>query len=233
MTLTLWLVRHGETGANAERTFQGHLDVPLNERGEEQARAVGRYLERQSFDAIFASDLSRAARTAELIAGSRQEIILDPRLREMHYGLLQGVRYDEAVQVLTPHGLADAWMRGEMHRPGVRIPGGETSRRFRGRSSSFVRDLDAAYLGPEDDGEHHVLIVAHGGKLAVLMTVLLGLPMRSRMAFRFANCAVTKVTRERDRSSLDLHNLIVWDETIPLGQSDRLPDPGESGLPHR
>ncbi|WP_284246686.1 histidine phosphatase family protein, partial [Methylobacterium haplocladii] len=41
---SLILVRHGESTANAAGAFTGRLDVPLTERGREQARAVGRRL---------------------------------------------------------------------------------------------------------------------------------------------------------------------------------------------
>ena len=102
MTLTLWLVRHGETTSNADGMFQGHLDVGLNQRGEQQARAVGAYFRDRQFDAVFASDLERAARTAQLIVGKGVEVTLDARLREMHYGVLQGVRYIDAAATLEP-----------------------------------------------------------------------------------------------------------------------------------
>src|SRR5688500_18097066 len=125
MALTIWLVRHGETEANASGVFQGHLDVQLNQRGEEQAAAVGRHLAGIAFDAVYASDLQRAARTADLIVGGRNEIVLDPDLREMHYGVLQGRHYHEAAEALEAHGLSELWSSGEMHRRGLAVPGGE------------------------------------------------------------------------------------------------------------
>lgn len=209
--MRLWLVRHGETGSNAEGVFQGHLDVELNERGEAQAAAVGECLSSTRFDAVYASDLRRAARTAEIITAGRCPIILDSDLREMHYGVLQGVRYRDAARVLEPHGLAEAWAAGDIHRGRKVVPEGESLRAFRSRSSRFVRRLDSAF---SEHADSNVLIVAHGGKLAVLLTVLLGLPGRARFSFRFANCAITRLTRTDGHTTLDLHNLVVWDEAL-------------------
>jgi broad specificity phosphatase PhoE len=214
MALIIWLVRHGETHSNRDGVFQGHLDIELNERGEEQARRVGEYLAGVRFDAVYASDLQRAAHTARLIAGDCVDVTLDPDLREMHYGVLQGVRYREAHQALEPHGLAEQWSSGEFHRRGLALPGGESLRRFRSRSSRFVGRLERAHPPDED---HQVLVVAHGGKLAVLLTVLLGLPGRYRHAFRFANCSITRLTRGAHWTMLDFHNLVVWDGTWPTG----------------
>jgi broad specificity phosphatase PhoE len=78
--------------------------------------------------------------------------------------------------------------------------------------------------------------VAHGGTLGVLMTVLLDLPLHTRSSFKFANCGITRITRTRQRTTLDIHNLVVWDERVPElatspVQSDRLHDGGESHLP--
>lgn len=230
MSMTLWLVRHGETDSNAEHMFQGHLDVGLNARGEQQALAVADHLSRITFDSVYASDLSRAARTAELIVGDSAVVVLDRDLREMNYGVLQGVRYADAANMLEPHGLSESWVDGTFHRNGSTIPGGEPFRRFRARSRRFISVLDDRY---SDGLDRNVLVVAHGGTLGVLMTVLLDLPLRARSSFRFGNCGISRLTRTLQRTTLDLHNLVVWDErdrhlATSRAQSDRPHDGGES-----
>ncbi|HUG15485.1 MAG TPA: histidine phosphatase family protein [Thermomicrobiales bacterium] len=212
MSLTIWMVRHGETASNADGMFQGHIDTPLNARGEAQARAVGEFLRGVVFDAVYASDLQRAARTAELIVHGRQPVILDPDLREMHYGVLQGVHYRDAELTLRSHGMADDWASGAFHRRGLAPPGGESIRTLRSRSRRFQSMLGHAH----GEGDQSVLVVAHGGKLAMLLTVLLGLPGQARHLFRLANCGLTRVSRFDDRATLDFHNLVVWDERWPI-----------------
>jgi broad specificity phosphatase PhoE len=224
-------VRHGETASNAEGVFQGHLDVVLNQRGEQQAASVGQRLADVNLDAVYASDLQRAARTAEIIVAGRLGVQLDPDLREMHYGVLQGSRYHDAPALLDAHGLSESWNSGDFHRKGTAAPGGESVRQFRARSRRFIQRLDRTH--PPNEA-HHILIVAHGGQLSVLLTVLLGLPAVSRQAFRFANCGITRVSRAGLRTTLDVHNLVSWDDSLLFSdraQSGRLLDPGESHLP--
>lgn len=93
----IYLIRHGETDWNKQVLFQGHTDIPLNKKGEAQARRIGQVLKGKKVDAIVSSDLSRAYRTAELIrkeTGYRGRIIEYKALRERSYGTLEGKKYD-------------------------------------------------------------------------------------------------------------------------------------------
>lgn len=95
--LHLYLLRHGEPVA--AELFYGHADVPLSERGLQQADAAARALEDVRLDAIYASDLQRAARGAELVAAygeARPRPVLLAELREMHLGVLEQLSYADA-----------------------------------------------------------------------------------------------------------------------------------------
>ena len=83
---TLLLIRHGETDWNAEHRWQGHADVPLNARGREQAKALAEELAPEGIDAIYASDLSRARDTAEIVGERRQ-----PALLVLSHEALEGI----------------------------------------------------------------------------------------------------------------------------------------------
>ena len=58
------LIRHGETDWNRELRFQGHIDIPLNDTGHEQARRLGLRLAGEPVDLFFCSDLLRAQQQA-------------------------------------------------------------------------------------------------------------------------------------------------------------------------
>ena len=92
----LIIVRHGQTEWNLKLIRQGHLDSPLTEMGLAQARALGERLALETFTALYSSDLGRAVQTAQLIAAATgHTIVTDPRLRERHLGIFQGLNGDE------------------------------------------------------------------------------------------------------------------------------------------
>jgi broad specificity phosphatase PhoE len=118
----LLLLRHGESTWNTEHRWQGWLDSPLTASGEAQAAARARTLAHDSFAprVIYASDLQRASRTAEIIAAHVEApVITDPGFRERHGGEWQGFTSTE-IDERWP-GLRAQWRRGELSAP----PGGE------------------------------------------------------------------------------------------------------------
>jgi probable phosphoglycerate mutase len=95
----LVLVRHGETEWNRLGRVQGRTDIPLNDTGREQARAAGRRLAGQRWDAVVASPLARAADTARIIADELGlgGVELVDALVERDYGRAEGMN-DEDIQ---------------------------------------------------------------------------------------------------------------------------------------
>jgi probable phosphoglycerate mutase len=144
--LELWMVRHGESLANTGGKLSGWSDVPLSERGEEQALALKPLLEGRDFDRVWSSDLARALTTARLAFG---EPAADERLREMNFGRLEGRRWDEIDETDR-----DAIMEFVDYR----APGGESIADLRGRVLDWVGDLP--------DGRH--LVFSHGGVIRML-----------------------------------------------------------------
>jgi 2,3-bisphosphoglycerate-dependent phosphoglycerate mutase len=181
--MRLCLVRHGETPWNAEARIQGWTDVPLNPIGVAQAQAAARELAGVAFDAIHASPLQRAHRTAEAIAGGRP-IHLDERLRERHFGELQGLTRGEiAAQHPEVHRLLNE------RRPGFQPPGGETVERFAARVRAALLDLR---------GER-VLVVAHGGVLDIAYRLATDGDLHAPRRFALPNAAINWLRGGKDR----------------------------------
>lgn len=162
------LLRHGETTWNAIRRVQGQLDSPLSARGLEQAEALAQRLRHEKFEALYASDLSRAFDTAGKIAAlTGLGIQVDARLRERHYGVFQGLTWDEIKQQFP-----DDYAQYRSRFPGVTIPGGESVEDFAGRVMQILGEIAAKH--------GHAAVVAHGGLVDVAyrhaMDIGAGLP---------------------------------------------------------
>lgn len=95
MMTTLLLIRHGQSVANLENVFAGHLDKPLTELGLRQARLTAEFIkENFAVDAVYASDLSRAFETGRATAEAfGLTAVADPQLREIYGGKWEGANY--------------------------------------------------------------------------------------------------------------------------------------------
>jgi broad specificity phosphatase PhoE len=99
----LWLVRHGQTDWNLNGIYQGQQDIPLNETGIAQARALAEQLRGTRFATIYSSDLQRARQTAQLLAEVLQvPVRTDPRLREIKQGVWEGKTIDYVRETYHP-----------------------------------------------------------------------------------------------------------------------------------
>lgn len=171
----VFLVRHGETEWNTIDRLMSFTDMPLNERGESQARRLGAELaaEAIAFDRVLCSPLVRATRTAELVLGhlpGAPAAELDPRLVEVSFGPLEGwtreaIEADEA---------ARAW------RMGADYPGAETNAEVEARSRAVWADLPLTGT---------TLVVAHGRLLrSIIATCVLELGLAASTRMRMRNC---------------------------------------------
>src|SRR5690606_368207 len=96
---SLYLIRHAHTAWNGAGRMQGWEDVPLDERGRQQAQALARRLRSEPIQAVYTSPLSRSLATAEPLAQALGVALrCDDRLRERHLGEWSGLTFDEARQ---------------------------------------------------------------------------------------------------------------------------------------
>ena len=104
MTYKVIFLRHGQSQWNLENRFTGWTDVPLSDKGVEEARAAGKLLKEEgfSFDAAYTSTLKRAIKTLWLVLEEMDQMWIpvtkDWRLNERHYGALQGYNKAEMAE---------------------------------------------------------------------------------------------------------------------------------------
>lgn len=179
----LCIVRHGETEWNAAGRVQGQLDVPLSPVGMAQARAVAAVLGRESFDAIYSSDLIRVRQTAEPVARLlRLEVILDSRLRERHYGVFQGMTYADAKERVP-----DGYARFRAKDPDYAFGTGESLRGFNERCLAFFDELLEGNRGKS------ILVFTHGGVLEMLYRHATGRGLSTARDFEIPNAALNRL----------------------------------------
>jgi broad specificity phosphatase PhoE len=146
----LLLVRHGQSEWNADGRWQGQADPPLTRFGERQAFDATARL--GAIDAIWASDLRRAARTAEIMAEVLGiDAVADARFRERHAGEWQG---------LTRAEIEAGW-------PGY-LAAGRRPAGWEPDAELVERALDACLAVAEALPGRHVLVVTHGGVVRAL-----------------------------------------------------------------
>lgn len=161
---TLLLIRHGVTDATGKR-LGGRTDAPLNERGREQARAVGERIATLPVRAVYASPLKRTWETAELVAEAVKRPVADcDGLLEVDYGRWT----DRPLKALARTKL---WPVIQVRPSLVAFPEGETIRAAQLRAVEAVEALVARH--PRDV----IAAVTHADIIKVLVAFYLGQPL--------------------------------------------------------
>jgi len=161
------LIRHGQTDWNLEGRYQGQSDVPLNETGLAQARALALLLQKETFSAVYSSNLKRAVETAAIVAASLGlAVTLEPRLREIDQGDWEG-QLVGAIQARYAH----LWEQRAVNPASVRPPNGETVAEVAQRVYAALDDIARVYPGKK------VLIASHGLALATVLCRVKGIPV--------------------------------------------------------
>lgn len=202
------LLRHGRTSYNVGGRFQGQLDTPLDDLGRLQATVAAQELVHLKPTVLIASDSARAADTAAAVAAQTGlDVVLDPRLREIHLGSWSGLTRDEAREQFPEE--YDAWMAGH----DVPRGGGETYGEVGERAVAAIEDHLPTV------GETGTLVaVTHGGTARATIGTMLGLP--SELWWRIAglaNARRTVLVRGPRGWRLVEHNA----GTVPDRRSDR------------
>lgn len=177
-------IRHGETAWNVDTRIQGHLDIPLNEKGQWQAQRLARALAaRDNIHAIYSSDLQRAHHTAQAIAAATgAPLRTNPGLRERGFGIFEGKTYAEIEQTWPEE--SERWRKRE---PDWAPSGGESLLQVRERITRTLHELAARHPGEQ------IVLVAHGGIMDQLYRAATGQDLQSPRTWPLGNTAVNRL----------------------------------------
>lgn len=209
-TICVYLVRHGETRANAERLVCGQLDVPLSAVGIDQALTLRGYIEDASIRPThwFTSTLSRAVETHNII--------------------FPGARYERVCAFNeTDTGTVSEWTVDElhMHEPrfmkqglncDLRYPNGESISDVYRRMHDWI---ESNIFGGRFEPGSSLSIVAHGGTVNCFLHSLLQIPLSLYPAFSVNNATLTELMVDlHDRSPM----LLRYNVPYSLGREKSL-----------
>ncbi|WP_349408902.1 histidine phosphatase family protein [Pseudalkalibacillus sp. SCS-8] len=182
---TIAFIRHGVTNWNLERRAQGQSDIPLNEEGVLQAKALGSRFEGEQWDVIYSSDLARAHATAlEIGEVLDLPVETDKRLRELSFGEIEGTNEAERVE---------RWGK-DWKDQDLKI---EREEEILQRVKSFMKDIEDHHHGKR------IIVVSHGAFLNDLFSYLLS---EGYEKCRLDNTSVTVMERDDEAWKLRLHN---------------------------
>lgn len=188
------LVRHGETTWHADDRYAGATDVPLSERGHEQAEVLARWAASAGLTAVWSSDMSRTQDTARpSAAGTGLPLNVDSRLREIDFGDVEG-----KPRTAIERELPEVFAAFRADPVANHMPGGEDPRAAAARALEYVREI----AGTHPDGR--VLIVCHTTLIRLMVCSLIGVPLRNyRVLFPFiANGHLNEVRLTGERVSM-------------------------------
>jgi broad specificity phosphatase PhoE len=180
------LVRHGQTEWSRDGKHTGWTDIPLTERGRQDAQAVGAALRERRFARVLTSPLSRASETARL-AGFGDVAEQRDELREWDYGAYEGRKTAEIRENSPGWSL---WSDG--------VPDGESLDQVGARADRVIAELRSL------DGD--VLVFAHGHLLRILTARWLGLDPRDGRLFALDPATISMLGYERETPVISLWN---------------------------
>ena len=201
MSTRIYFIRHGESQSNLITQFAGSLDMPLTQKGREQAETTADFLKDIPFSAVYSSDLCRAFDTGMAIA-KRHNIPIygNSALREIYAGQWEGKTYTELEQLFP-----DSYSVWRTHIGLAQCPGGESVKQLQQRVSSFVAEI--VHRHPNET----ICIATHATPIRVMECILTDTPLKDMHAIPWVSNASVTIAEynEKGRGSLikrDIHH---------------------------
>ncbi|KAJ1723209.1 hypothetical protein LPJ53_002421 [Coemansia erecta] len=208
--LNIYIARHGETDANAQRIVQGsRMNLPLNDRGRLQSEALRREMLAKNIDWIVTSPLIRAVQTSEIVQPHAAiPNTVDPRLTETSLGIADGLPVAIGRPLFLP--VLAQWDMGNFD---ARVPGGDSLSECSERvSAAFENILWEAVR----KGYPNILLCVHGGTMCAIMAALVARDLCKLNMYPHANCAYHHVTVEVPEYTSDTDIDIEKLEFVPV-----------------
>ena len=196
--MKLTLVRHTSLDI-APSICYGQSDVAVSANFENERMALQKKLAAFEFDAIYASPLKRCHQLAqalcadELFGHASENIKLDARLKELHFGDWEMSPWDA-----IPREKFDVWADDYAN---LAPPNGETFSELHARAKSFVEDVSSHSQAKS------ILVVTHGGFIRALIAEVLQMPLKRLFRLTIDHASVTQLEFNGEVPKVLLMNL--------------------------
>lgn len=172
-------IRHGKTEANEKGIYDGLIDTALSIQGQAEAESAARLIKGMAFDAVYLSPLKRAIQTAGILG---YEGKCDDRLREMNFGIFEGLNYGDMLKRYPDE--TENWARDYIN---YRIPKGESLMDVYERVSDFLSDIS------KKKGD--ILVITHEGVIKCALCSIFEAP-EYFYRFNAVCCRFTQIVSE-------------------------------------
>jgi broad specificity phosphatase PhoE len=196
--IKILLVRHGETSWNLEGRFQGRSDVPLNQKGKDQANALAFALKGESLTAIYSSPLVRAKETAHLIKVFHPSVPLfeEEALSEMDLGEFEGIEGPRWAAEYAE--FRTAWKENPAS---VRMPGGESLQEVQERAMNALERIAGSH-----PLESTLLLCSHNFVILTILCHALEIPLDRFRELRQGTAALNVLYKQGERYRAEVVN---------------------------
>lgn len=179
--MNIYVVRHGQTYANANGIIAGTTDVDINEIGVIQAKEAGKIMSTKDYDIVFCSPLIRTRHTCDYVNTKNKEVIIDDRLIERCAGIYEGKVSDKN----DPNGLKlnEYWDYTKK----IEYEGAESLDSMFERVNSFLTMLK------DNNQDKNILIVTHCGVCRTIRCLIDGMPYDGNLrTYTQDNCQIAE-----------------------------------------
>jgi len=196
-TCTLYLMCHGDSRQDDVKRYIGQTDLPLNEKGIEQAKYWQQKLSSICLCRVYCSDLRRSLETARIIVQNRQiSICALPELREIYLGTWEGLPMTEVRQRFPE----EYERRGE-NLSDYRPPTGESFSDLRTRVVPVFERIVSEMEG-------NILIVGHAGVNRTILCHVLGIPLGNLFRLEHQYGSLSIIARKGNSFRLRCINIL-------------------------
>jgi len=185
------LVRHGATDWNLEHRCQGASDRDLSDVGLRQAEALAAQLRQETIHGVYASDLKRARRTAEVISEHHKlPVVIEARIRELDHGHLEGLTFNDIKQ-----NYGDFLTRWRSEPAELQVPGGERLADVAERAWLGLNQIAARHKASET-----IVVVSHNFPIVGIVCRITGTHLNDYRNFHLDPCGMSRLHRNCDGS---------------------------------